>query len=87
MILINYLALLINLYVIFMQGVNFFKYRKDGANKKRVILFLSTIFLLVHLIKRIHVEPMPFLCLASLGAMILYDGFDFKKWFIDIWNK
>lgn len=80
--LINYFALICSLYVIFLQGVNFFKYRLvNGANRQRIILFVSGVCLMIHVAKRVHGPAMPFLMCASIGAVLLYDGFNFKKHF------
>lgn len=83
----NYLALVVNVYILFMQGVNFYKYgMKNGANRQRIILFLCTVCMFIHIFKRLNGMPMPFLLAASIGIMALYDGFNFKKWFVDVWK-
>lgn len=75
---INYAAFACLMYVVFLQGYNFVKYRLlDGANQKRLILLICTVCMILHVIRRIHDDAMPFLLCAAIGSVFLYDGF---KW-------
>lgn len=76
---INILILLIQLYIIFLQVLNFLNYRMtNGANKKRIVMFLCAIAMLGHIIRHIHDPAMWFLLAISLLGIILYEGLNFK---------
>lgn len=88
---INTLILLIQLYIIFLQVLNFLNYRLvNGANKKRIVMFLCAIAMLGHIIRHIHDPAMWFLLTVSLLGVILYEGLDFtaiKKELVNIRSK
>lgn len=73
---INILTLIILLYVLYLQIVNFWKYKvKNGANRTRIILFISVVCLAIHVVRlMLGITNGFFLVLHVVTWLVLYEG-------------
>lgn len=77
-VLVNSLVVTCQMYIIFLQGRNFFLYRlKNGANRQRWMMFLAGICLFCHSVIHFKYEPMYFLLTCSLIGVHIYEGYKY----------
>lgn len=79
---VNFIILIVQLYILFLQVRNFLKFHLvNGANKRRWLMIIIGALMTCHVIRNIHAPSMWFLLAVTLLGVYLYDGYNF------IWDK
>lgn len=72
----NWLTLILQLYIVFLQSRNFITFKAtNGANQKRILMFACALLMIGHILRHINNPPMYFLMMVTLIGVQLYDGY------------